>query len=111
MHVVAGECVLQSELFFLQSVEKVFVRVRAVLFLFDEGVERRVFRFQFLDLSLVHWCQSFRLSQCHRCVINHESGALSRAISRLGGSGEPIIEEMRSFPRGRRGVDHFSDER
>ena len=62
MHVMAGEHILQSQLFFLQSVEEVFVRVRAVLFLFDEGVKRRVLRLQFLDRYLVHRCHSFRLS-------------------------------------------------
>jgi hypothetical protein len=62
MHVVAGQFILQSEFFFFQSVEKVFVRVIAVLFLFDEGMERRVLGLQFLDLCLVHRCQSFRLS-------------------------------------------------
>ena len=62
MHEVTGECVFQPELFFLQSVEKVFVRVRAVLFLFDESMKRRMLRFQFLDRCLVHRCHSFRLS-------------------------------------------------
>ena len=107
---MAGEFILQSKLFFLQSVEKVFVRVSAVLFLVDEGMERRVLGLQFLDLCLVHRCQSFRLSQCHRSVINHEFAGLSRLISRPGGRREPVVENICGFPRRRRGVDRFRDE-
>jgi hypothetical protein len=36
---VAGDLVFQSELFFLESVEKVFVRVGSMLFFLDEGVK------------------------------------------------------------------------
>jgi hypothetical protein len=59
---MAGEFVLKPQLFFLEPVEKVFVGVGAVLFLFDKSVKRRVLGLQFLDLCLVHRCQSFRLS-------------------------------------------------
>jgi hypothetical protein len=42
MFVVAGHCVLEAELLFLESVQKVFVRVGAVLFLVDHRVKSRV---------------------------------------------------------------------
>jgi hypothetical protein len=58
---VPGQLVLQSQFFFLQPMEKVFVGMRSMFFLFDEGVERCVLRFQFLGYCLVHWCHSFRL--------------------------------------------------
>ena len=77
MRDVAGELVLQSQFFFFQSVEKVFVGMGPVLFLFDESVQRGMLRFQFLDRYLVHGCHSFRQSHCHHCVINHEMWRLS----------------------------------
>ena len=77
MRDVAGELVLQSQFLFLEAVEKVFVGMGPVLFLFDESVQRGMLRFQFLDHCLVHWCHSFRQSHCHRRVINHESERLS----------------------------------
>ena len=60
MREVAGQFVLQSQLLFLQSVEKVFVGMGAVLFFLDEGVKSLVLGLQFLDHCLVHWCSSFR---------------------------------------------------
>jgi len=42
MFVVAGDFVLQSEFFLLETVEKVFVGMGAVLFLIDHLVKRRV---------------------------------------------------------------------
>jgi len=74
---VACQLVLEPELLFLEAVEKVFVGVGSVLFLFDERVKRGVLRFEFLDDSPVHRCHSFRLSQCHHHVINHFSGPVS----------------------------------
>ena len=70
---VAGELVLEPQFLFFQAVEKVFVGMGAVLFFFDQGVQRGVLGFQFLGHSLVHRCHSFRQSHCHRRVINHES--------------------------------------
>ncbi|HVE00188.1 MAG TPA: hypothetical protein VNB78_00655 [Sphingomicrobium sp.] len=40
--------------------EKVFVRMRSMLFLVDERVERLVLRLESFDLCLVHGCHSFR---------------------------------------------------
>ena len=60
MSEVAGQFVLQSQLLFLQAVEKVFVGMGAVLFFLDEGVKSLMLRLQFLDHCLVHWCSSFR---------------------------------------------------
>ena len=74
---VAGELVLEPQFLFLQSVEKVFVGVGPVLFLFNQGVQRGMLGLQFLDHSLVHRCHSFRQSYCHRRVINHEMRELS----------------------------------
>jgi hypothetical protein len=51
---VAGEFVLQSQFLFLQAVEKVFVRVRAVLFFLDQSMQRGVLGFEFLGHCLVH---------------------------------------------------------
>jgi len=59
---VAGQFVLQSQLLFLEAVEKVFVGVGSVLFLFDQSVKRGVLRLEFLDHCLVHWCSSFQAS-------------------------------------------------
>ena len=59
---VAGQFVFQSKLLFLESVEKVFVGMSPVLFLFDESVESSVLGLQFLDHCLVHWCRSFQVS-------------------------------------------------
>src|SRR6185312_10300172 len=46
---VAGELILQSEFFFLEAVEKVFVGVASMLFFLDEGVKGLVLRFELLD--------------------------------------------------------------
>lgn len=56
---MAGELVLEPQLFFLQLVEKVFVGVGAVFFLVDPGVKRCVLGCQFLDMCLVHRRSSF----------------------------------------------------
>jgi hypothetical protein len=45
---VACQFVLDSELFFLEAVEKVFIRVTPMLFFVDQRVERRVLRFESL---------------------------------------------------------------
>ena len=42
MSEVTGQFVLESELFFLQAVEKVFVWVGSMLFLVNQRVERGV---------------------------------------------------------------------
>jgi hypothetical protein len=63
---VAGHFVLQSQFFFLEAVEKVFVGVGSVLFLVDQGVKSGMLRFQFLDSCRVHWRVSFPQSQCQR---------------------------------------------
>ena len=60
MEHVAGQLVLQFQLFFLQAVEKIFIRVGSMLFLFDESMERRMLRLDFLDRNLFHRCHSFR---------------------------------------------------
>jgi hypothetical protein len=57
-----GHFVLQSELFFLQAVEKVFVGVGSVLFLVDQGVKSGMLRLEFLDICLAHRCDSFQHS-------------------------------------------------
>jgi hypothetical protein len=57
---VVRQRVLKSQLFFLEAVEKVFVGVSAVLFFFDQRVQRLMLRFDFLDGGLVHECPSFR---------------------------------------------------
>ena len=62
MREVAGHFVFQSELLFLEAVEKVFVGVGSVLFLFDQGMKRGMLRLEFLDHCLVHWCRSFQAS-------------------------------------------------
>ena len=62
MSEVAGQFVLQSQLLFLKAVEKVFVGVGSMLFLFDESVKRGMLRLEFLDHCLVHWCRSFQAS-------------------------------------------------
>jgi hypothetical protein len=77
---VPRKFILQSELFFLETVEKVFVGVGSMLFFLDEGVKSLMLRFQFLDHCLVHWRGSFR-SACHHRLINHESDDLSWALS------------------------------
>lgn len=59
MGVVPGDLVLKPELFFLELVEKVFVWVRAALFLVNSSMKGRVLRFQFLNLCLVHRRNSF----------------------------------------------------
>ena len=59
---VAGQFVLQSQLLFLKAVEKVFVGVGSMLFLFDQSVKRGVLRFELLDHCLVHWRSSFQAS-------------------------------------------------
>ena len=92
MSEVAGQFVLDFELFFLEAVEKVFVGVGPMLFLVDQRVERGVLRFQSLGHSLVHWCLSFPQSQCHgkrnkprivRFVLMHlTAGRRRRAIGR-----------------------------
>jgi hypothetical protein len=93
---VAGPFVLQSQLFLLQSVEKVFVGMGSMLFFLDEGVKSLVLRLQFLDHCLVHWCSSFR-SACHHRVVNHESRALSRGLSRFGGAVAPLTANGERF--------------
>jgi hypothetical protein len=60
VHDVAGHLILEFQLFFLEAVEKVFVGVGAVLFLFDESVKRGVLRLLVLDVCLAHRCSSFR---------------------------------------------------
>jgi len=60
MCVMAGHFVLKPEFLFLESVEKVFVRVAAMLFFFDQSMQRGVLGFQFLGNSLVHRSISFR---------------------------------------------------
>jgi len=60
MRVVASKCVLESELFLLKLVEKVFVGVRLMLFFVDHGVESRVLGCERFGLCIVHRCHSFR---------------------------------------------------
>jgi hypothetical protein len=60
MRDVAGEFVFQSQFFFLQAVEKVFVGVGAVLFLLDQRMKSLVLGLEFLDDCLVHRCHSFQ---------------------------------------------------
>ncbi len=43
MRDVVRQLVLQSQFFFLEAVEKVFVGMSAMLFFFDQGMERRCF--------------------------------------------------------------------
>src|SRR5438270_14040103 len=74
---VPRELILQSELFFLEAVEKVFVGVGSMLFFIDECVKSLVLRFKFLDHCLVHWWRSFQSAFHHR-TINQESSPLSR---------------------------------
>ena len=57
---VAGQFVLESQLLFLETVEKVFVGMGPMLFFLDEGVKSLMLRLQFLDHCLVHWRGSFR---------------------------------------------------
>ena len=92
---VAGQFVLQSELFFLETVEKVFVRVGSVLFFLDEGVKSGVLRFESLGHCLIHWWRSFQ-SACHRPVINHESELLSRLLKRFGDLARPPAVNSRT---------------
>src|SRR5437868_13460523 len=73
---VPGQLILQSQLLFLEAVEKVFVGVGSMLFFLDEGMKSLMLRLEFLDNCLVHWCGSFR-SACHHPPINHESRDLS----------------------------------
>ena len=82
MREVAGQFVLEPQLFLLEAVEKVFVGMGSVLFFLDEGMKSLVLRFQFLDHCLIHWRRSFQ-SACHHRVINHESHRLSWAFSRF----------------------------
>ena len=77
MREVASHFVFKFEFLFLETVEKVFVRVGSVLFLLDEGVKSGMLRFESLGHCLIHWWRSFQ-SACHRCVINHDSNLLSR---------------------------------
>ena len=84
MREVAGEFVFKSQFLFLETVEKVFVRVGPVLFFLDEGVKSGVLRFESLGHCLVNWWRSFQ-SACHRRVINHDSPRLSRPKTRFGG--------------------------
>jgi len=63
---VAEHCVLEPELFLLQAVKQILVGVGAVLFLIDEGVQRRMLdassstgalsigRVPFLDVTAPH---------------------------------------------------------
>jgi hypothetical protein len=60
MREVAGQLVLQSQLFLLETVEKVFVGMGPVLFLVDQRVKSLKLRLQFLDHCLVHRCHSYR---------------------------------------------------
>ena len=62
MREVARHDILKSKLLFLEAVEKVFVGVGSVLFLFDQGMKRCMLRLDFLDHCLVHWCRSFQAS-------------------------------------------------
>ena len=96
---VAGHFVFKSELLFLETVEKVFVRVGSMLFLLDEGVKSGMLRFEFLGHSLVHWCSSFR-SACHRCVINHETPAESWGFSRFGRLAALLAVNSNEVPAG-----------
>ena len=83
---VAGELVLEPQFFFLQTVEKVFVGVRPVLFLIDQRMERGVLGLESLDLCLVHRCHSFPY-RSHDPVINHETCNLSCGFSAAGRTG------------------------
>jgi len=60
MRDVVRQFVLQSQLLFLEAVEEVFVGMSAMLFFFDQRVQRLMLRFDFLDGGLVHKCPSFR---------------------------------------------------
>jgi hypothetical protein len=60
MRHVARKLVLQSQFFFFQAVEKVFVGVGAVLFFVDESVKRGMLRLECLDYCPVHWRRSFQ---------------------------------------------------
>ncbi len=62
MSEMAGQFILQSEFFFLEAVEKVFVGMVPVLFFLDQGVKSCVLGLQFLDDCLVHRCSSFQAS-------------------------------------------------
>jgi hypothetical protein len=71
--------------------------VGSMLFFLDEGVKSLVLRLEFLDHCLVHWWRSFQ-SACHHHVINHESGRLSWAFSRLGGAGALLTVNLPQVP-------------
>ena len=89
MREVAGHFVFKSQFLFLETVEKVFVRVGSVLFFLDKSVKSGMLRFESLGHCLVHWWRSFQ-SACHRRVINHDSRHLSRSLKRFGGNARPL---------------------
>jgi hypothetical protein len=57
---VTDQRVLQSKLFFLQSRQQIFVRVRAVLFIVDLGMKSGMLRCESLHMGFVHRSISFR---------------------------------------------------
>ena len=60
MLVMSGELVLELQSFFLELMEKIFVRVRPMLLFVDDRMERCVLRCESFGLYLVHRCRSFR---------------------------------------------------
>jgi hypothetical protein len=95
---VAGQFVLKSQFLFLEAVEEVFVGVASMLFFLDQGVKSGMLRFQFLDSCRVHWRVSFPQSQCQRNAVNHESGNLSRPLSRLVRVGARVVAKGGTVP-------------
>ena len=57
---MADQRVLEPQLFLLEAVKQVFIRVRPMLFRVDLGVERCVLGCESFDLYLVHRSHSFR---------------------------------------------------
>ncbi len=51
---MSGKLILEPELFFLEPMEKAFVRVGAMFLFLDHRMKRGVLRFQFLGDSLTH---------------------------------------------------------
>ena len=90
---------LSLKFFFLEAVEKVFVGVGSMLFLFDQGVKSGMLGFQFLDNCLVHWCRSFQ-AECHRRVINHEIATfVSADLSARRGIAQRPVDQLSVFLR------------
>jgi hypothetical protein len=57
MSEMAGELVLEPELFLLELMEKIFVRVRPMFLFVDHCVESSMLGCERIGLYLVHRCQ------------------------------------------------------